>query len=169
MYTIGPKYDLIEVFGSNINWLPDSHDLNSFITSNATDTMSEYLINSSSLLQLKQNNNKINVNSRILDLPMSPKIEILVTHCNYPLVNEDSHHKSLEAVFKLSTKKLLSDNNYRKLLYKKADYDRIYTFLDINWTNIPNKTDIELSVQKFYNVLKLRSLFLIGLQREPSG
>ncbi|KAG5863363.1 hypothetical protein JTB14_027208 [Gonioctena quinquepunctata] len=72
------RHDYIIITGEfnlpNINWLPDFPDMNSFIPSNATDTMSENFINSFSLLQLKQYNNERNVDSKILNLLMSSRI-----------------------------------------------------------------------------------------------
>lgn len=138
---------------SNITWKYDV-DNKSYLPFNAVDPLSEFFVDNLALNDLKQFNNVLNCNGKCLDLIMSSNLQIEVSQCIMPFVNEDIHHKAFEAHFDIRTQRLLPGYSYTKLKFSDADYTIIKERLnEINWMNVLNNNDVDQCVSIFYNII----------------
>ena len=108
------------------------------------------------ILNLKQYNNVLNANGRLLDLVFSD-LNCLVSRDDRPLVPEDQHHPPLSIEFTLHTTihSFLPKNPLRKSLnFKKANFVDLYAeLLDTSWSELHDIDNTNQLCDRFYTKL----------------
>lgn len=131
-------------------------DFNSthFIDSNLEDKKTRMITNMIAFTNMKQCNNILNNNDKLLDLVIS-NMDCSVNRDDVPLVNEDPYHPSLSIeLYGLATTRdsFSSNDSKRTLNFKKANYYSLYNeLLYTNWDFLSMSAEINTIVDSFYN------------------
>src|SRR5699024_8208701 len=103
--------------------------------------------------------NKItNTNNRILDLLLSTECaELDVKKLEFPLVDEDSHHPSLDVKIYLRLENNVNFTNKHdktKLDFRKANFAELYSAMArTDWSIVYSTKDVDNVCESFYKVL----------------
>lgn len=107
-----------------------------------------------SITDLKQFNNILNKNNRVLDLVLCNKENVLVESCESPLIWEDLHHKSIIINFTLEHNIKQINKNFSKRDYCRCNFTLLNDVINsYDWNFLFENLDINLAVNKFYNVI----------------
>lgn len=141
------NFDRLIIFG-DFN-VPD------FLEANLNSAKFNAINNFMSMAGLKQCNNIVNINGRMLDLCFCRNVDIVtISEDSQPLVNVDIHHPALNVVVKISKTKAnnfpLSDN--AKLYnFKKANFQGLYNEMClVDWSFLSSIEDVNSCCSAFY-------------------
>lgn len=153
--------DIVLILGDfnfpHIDWLPDPDIPNVLLPVNISNSNSiaSDILDTCFTNGLFQINNISNIYDRTLDLVFSSDSNICtVSKCDLPLIKIDVHHTPVDIVIDLpciaSRDKPLPTTKFD---FKNADWNGLNTyFLSVNWLSLFEKTNINDSVDYFYNI-----------------
>ena len=111
-----------------------------------------------SMNNLSQQNTVVNQNLRILDLILSSdEIIVHTTNNEFPLVDCDPHHSSLDLEVLCETTQnsyFVENTDSSRFNFRKADITGLYTSLSTtDWSRILICNQVEQACKHFYNIL----------------
>ena len=121
-------------------------------------SMAYEFVNFVNYLNLKQLNQVLNINQRLLDLVFSSKdLKVVVTACLEPLVNEDKYHPGLSVLVSFPHKNQPScqvTSSHPQYKFNKGNYDLLYSAIrNSDFSTVYKHEDVNLSVSNFYNII----------------
>lgn len=132
-----------------------------FVNDFENDSRSIALNIFSQILELKQVNEILNCNDRMLDLIFS-NIDCTVSDAVIPLVAVDFHHPPLQFVFSAQVEKVSNfgtDGNnttdiFPALNFRKANFPAMYRMIhDTDWSSVLEIGDPDFACTEFYSIL----------------
>lgn len=107
------------------------------------------------MLNLKQSNNVLNCNNKLLDLVLS-NLNCDIEHDNCPLVVEDNYHPALMINCDIDLPQVNESNNvdFKRYNFRKANFPDLYNALaQTNWDFLNDIQDVDEMCNEFYKTL----------------